>query len=65
MIGPDPGFDHPHWGGLIARRPELGFIHQGYQALRFWNDEARYERDAVLDTIFAVVEERRQMRDDR
>ncbi|WP_442873034.1 DUF559 domain-containing protein [Aurantimonas sp. A3-2-R12] len=37
----------------------------GYQALRFWNDEARYELDAVLDTIFAVVEERRQMRDDR
>jgi len=38
---------------------------QGYRVLRFWNDEVRRERDAVLDTIFAVVEERRQMRDDR
>ena len=60
MIGQDPGFDHPHWGGLISRRPELGFIRQGYRVLRFWNDEVRLERDAVLDTIFAVVEERRQ-----
>ena len=38
---------------------------QCYRVLRFWNDEVRYELDAVLDTIFAVVEERRQLLSDR
>jgi len=33
---------------------------QGYRVLRFWNDEVRFEIEAVLDTIFAVVEERRR-----
>ncbi|MGN6550027.1 MAG: endonuclease domain-containing protein [Pararhizobium sp.] len=31
---------------------------QGYQVLRFWNGEVYAERDAVLDTIFHVVEKR-------
>ncbi|HDZ72584.1 MAG TPA: DUF559 domain-containing protein [Aurantimonas coralicida] len=49
----------------VERRPELDFVRQGCRVLRLWNDAVRYERDAVLDTIFAVVEERRQLRDDR
>lgn len=34
---------------------------QGYRVLRFWNDDVRFELNAVLDTIFAAVEERRSM----
>ena len=32
---------------------------QGYRVLRFWNHEVLRELDAVLDTIFAAVDERR------
>ena len=30
----------------------------GYKVIRFWNHEVLNELDAVLDTIFAAVEER-------
>lgn len=30
----------------------------GYSVLRFWNDEVAYEREAVLDTILAVLDGR-------
>ncbi|WP_432288451.1 endonuclease domain-containing protein [Aminobacter sp. BA135] len=33
---------------------------QGYCVLRFWNHEVKQELEAVLDTIFAVVDERRR-----
>ena len=35
---------------------------QGYKVLQFWNHEVKEELDAVLDTIFAAVEERRVRR---
>jgi len=31
---------------------------QGYQVIRFWNAEVSDELDAVLDTIFAIVQQR-------
>jgi very-short-patch-repair endonuclease len=31
---------------------------QGYSVIRFWNNEVRFERAAVLDTILAVLEGR-------
>ncbi|TCR91321.1 DUF559 domain-containing protein [Rhizobium sp. BK376] len=31
---------------------------QGYQVLRFWNAEVSQEIEAVLDTIFAIVQQR-------
>ena len=36
---------------------------QGYRVLRFWNHEILRELDAVLDTIFAAVDERRTLVD--
>ncbi|WFR95970.1 endonuclease domain-containing protein [Rhizobium tumorigenes] len=31
---------------------------QGYQVIRFWNADVLSELDAVLDTIFAIVQQR-------
>jgi very-short-patch-repair endonuclease len=31
---------------------------QGYHVIRFWNNEVMRELDAVLDTIFAIVQQR-------
>lgn len=33
-------------------------IGEGYHVVRFWNNEVTQELEAVLDTIFAVVEQR-------
>ena len=35
------------------------FSSQGYRVIRFWNHEVKEELEAVLDTIYVVVEERR------
>ncbi|RYB97080.1 endonuclease domain-containing protein [Ciceribacter ferrooxidans] len=46
-----------------ARRYDLARTHvleaAGYKVIRFWNHEVLNELDAVLDTIFAAVDERR------
>ncbi len=46
----------------VARRYDLArtFVLEaaGYKVIRFWNHEVLSELDAVLDTIFAAVEER-------
>lgn len=54
------GFHHAEEEQLAhdARRTDW-LASQGYRVLRFWNHEIREELDSVLDTIYAVVEERR------
>ncbi|WP_349437785.1 DUF559 domain-containing protein [Pararhizobium sp. A13] len=45
--------------GLAARRETNAFLEsQGYHVPRFWNSEVFNELDAVLDTIFAIVQQR-------
>lgn len=43
--------------GSDARRTEI-LQSQGYSVLRFWNDEIVFERQAVLETILAVLDGR-------
>ncbi|EAU43173.1 hypothetical protein FP2506_10026 [Fulvimarina pelagi HTCC2506] len=38
---------------------------QGYRVVRFTNDDVKHQINAVLDTIYAVVEERRLFKGDR
>ncbi|MGA1800857.1 DUF559 domain-containing protein [Rhizobium sp. HT1-10] len=38
-------------------RGEVAAKHQGYRVIRFWNTEVHAELDAVLDTIFAIVQQ--------
>ncbi|AYC99845.1 endonuclease domain-containing protein [Neorhizobium sp. NCHU2750] len=40
-----------------AKRTEF-LASQGYQVIRFWNHEVFEELEAVLDTIFAIVQQR-------
>lgn len=40
-----------------AKRTEF-LASQGYQVIRFWNHEVLEELEAVLDTIFAIVQQR-------
>ncbi|GAA2860819.1 very-short-patch-repair endonuclease [Aminobacter niigataensis] len=56
--------DGAHHGFDDQRRHDqtrtLWLQSQGYRVIRFWNHEVKQELEAVLDTIFAVVDERRR-----
>lgn len=56
--------DGAHHGFDDQRRHDqtrtLWLESQGYRVVRFWNHEVKQELEAVLDTIFAVVDERRK-----
>jgi very-short-patch-repair endonuclease len=60
------GSQHARAAAATADRQRDDWLaSQGYRVLRFWNHEVRFELDAILDTIYGVVEERRQKPSDR
>jgi very-short-patch-repair endonuclease len=53
--GAQHGFDR----NLAAdAKRDARFSSQSYRVLRFWNQDVLYEHDSVLDTIYAVLQER-------
>jgi very-short-patch-repair endonuclease len=53
------GSQHASERGLQHDEKRTAFLEgQGYQVQRFWNSEVFNELDAVLDTIFAIVQQR-------
>ncbi|WP_083198408.1 endonuclease domain-containing protein [Pararhizobium polonicum] len=53
------GSQHASPMGLQHDEKRTAFLQsQGYHVLRFWNSDVFEELDAVLDTIFAIVQQR-------
>ncbi len=53
------GSQHASDGGLQRDEKRTVFLeNQGYHVLRFWNSDVFDDLDAVLDTIFAIVQQR-------
>lgn len=53
------GSQHASPTGLLHDEKRTAFLQsQGYHVLRFWNSDIFNELDAVLDTIFAIVQQR-------
>jgi very-short-patch-repair endonuclease len=53
------GSQHASQAGVQHDEKRTAFLQkQGYQVLRFWNSDVFDELDAVLDTIFAIVQQR-------
>jgi very-short-patch-repair endonuclease len=53
------GGQHAEDAAVLYDNERTAFLeNQGYQVIRFWNHEITSELDAVLDTIFAIVQQR-------
>ncbi|KKX28436.1 endonuclease domain-containing protein [Rhizobium sp. LC145] len=53
------GGQHAEDAAVLYDNERTAFLeNQGYQVIRFWNHEVTSELDAVLDTIFAIVQQR-------
>jgi very-short-patch-repair endonuclease len=53
------GSQHASETGLRRDEERTAFLQsQGYHVLRFWNSDVFTDLDAVLDTIFAIVQQR-------
>ncbi|MBD9371256.1 endonuclease domain-containing protein [Rhizobium sp. ARZ01] len=53
------GSQHATDDGVVRDGLRTAFLEaQGYQVLRFWNADVLNDIDGVLDTIFAVVQQR-------